>query len=161
MVGLERLRADHADALLAFERENRAFFARSVPDRGDAYFTGFTERHRALLAEQDTGLCHFHLVLDEHGELAGRINLVDVADGGADLGYRIGERFTGRGLATAAVTEVARLAAAGYGLSHLTASARLDNRASLAVLRRTGFTPEADVELPDGPGRRFRLPLRA
>ncbi|MGO4759286.1 GNAT family N-acetyltransferase, partial [Streptomyces sp. 2MCAF27] len=40
-VRLERLRADHAPALLAFERENRAYFARSIPDRGDSYFTEF------------------------------------------------------------------------------------------------------------------------
>ena len=112
MVKLERLRADHAEALLAFERENRAYFARSVTDRGDAYFAGFAARHRALLAEQDTGVCHFHVVTDEQGALIGRVNLVDVKGGSAELGYRIGERAAGRGVATAAVAEVCRLAAA-------------------------------------------------
>ncbi|NUV38105.1 GNAT family N-acetyltransferase, partial [Streptomyces sp. KAI-27] len=38
MPELQRLRADHAPALLAFERENRAWFARTISDRGDAYF---------------------------------------------------------------------------------------------------------------------------
>ncbi|MEV4065036.1 hypothetical protein [Nonomuraea dietziae] len=38
MPELQRLRSDHASALLAFERENRAYFAASIPDRGDAYF---------------------------------------------------------------------------------------------------------------------------
>ncbi len=45
MAALERLRPDHAPALLAFERENRAYFAASVPDRGDAYFTDFDARY--------------------------------------------------------------------------------------------------------------------
>ncbi|WP_328621765.1 GNAT family N-acetyltransferase [Streptomyces sp. NBC_00354] len=52
---LEPLRADHAPTLLAFERDNRAYFARTVPDRGDAYFTEFADRHRALLAEHAAG----------------------------------------------------------------------------------------------------------
>src|ERR1700693_2894110 len=34
MPDLQLLRLDHAPALLAFERENRAYFAASVPDRG-------------------------------------------------------------------------------------------------------------------------------
>lgn len=159
MLRLERLRADHGDDLLAFERENRAYFARSVPDRGDAYFADFADRHRALLAEQDTGAIHFHLVMDTAGELIGRVNLVDVADGAADLGYRIGERAAGRGAATGAVREVCRLAATDYGLSVLTASAALDNPASAAVLERTGFTVVGETVLDGCPGLTYRRVL--
>ncbi len=53
------LRLDHAPALLAFERENRAWFAASVPDRGEDCFTRFDERLRALPAEQEAGICFF------------------------------------------------------------------------------------------------------
>jgi ribosomal-protein-alanine N-acetyltransferase len=155
MTQLERLRAEHADALLAFERENRDYFARSIPDRGDAYFAEFPSRLRALLAEQDAGLCHFHVVLDEHGDLIGRVNLVDVTDGSAELGYRIGERAAGRGVATAAVGDVCRLAAAQYGLSALTAITTLDNLASRAVLARSGFTAVADIAIDGRPGVRY------
>jgi [ribosomal protein S5]-alanine N-acetyltransferase len=45
MPDLELLRPDHAPALLAFEQENRAYFAAWVPDRGDDYFANFAERH--------------------------------------------------------------------------------------------------------------------
>ncbi len=158
MTILERLRAEHADALLAFERENRAYFARSVPDRGDAYFAGFAARHRALLAEQDAVTCHFHVVLDDRGELVGRVNLVDVRAGTAELGYRIGERFAGRGVATAAVGEVCRLADVAYGLSSLTAVTTLDNPASMAVLGRNGFGPVGDVAVDGRPGVTYRRP---
>src|SRR6202171_4981647 len=34
---LQLLRLDHAPALLAFERKNRAYFAASVPVRGDEF----------------------------------------------------------------------------------------------------------------------------
>lgn len=161
MVRLERLTAGHAGALLAFERANREWFARSVPDRGDAYFAGFAAQHRALLAEQDAGTCHFHVVLDERGELVGRVNLVDVADGAAELGYRVGESAAGRGVATAAVAAVCRPAATTYGLRTLIAVAALDNPASRAVLTRSGFIAVADVTVNGRPATRYRLPLAA
>lgn len=44
MPEVQPLRPDHAPALLAFERANRAYFAASVPDRGDDYFARFAER---------------------------------------------------------------------------------------------------------------------
>ncbi|WP_327678074.1 GNAT family N-acetyltransferase [Kitasatospora sp. NBC_00458] len=160
-VRLERLSAGHADALLAFERENREFFTRSVPDRGDAYFTpaGFAGRHAALLAEQASGACHFHVVLDAGGALVGRVNLVDAADGGAELGYRVGERAGGRGVARAAVEEVCRLAATAYGLTALTAVTTLDNAPSRALLARTGFTAVGERTVDGRPGTAYRRAL--
>ncbi|MFF0484090.1 GNAT family N-acetyltransferase [Streptomyces sp. NPDC004435] len=138
-VVLERLRPDHAPALLVFERENRAYFAAAVPDRGDAYFEEFDARHRALLDEQEEGTVRFHVLVAGDGEIVGRVNLVDVADGAAELGYRIAESATGRGLATRGVLEVCRLAVEEYGLRRLYAKASAGNAASRAVLARVGF----------------------
>ncbi|MER6343415.1 GNAT family N-acetyltransferase [Streptomyces sp. NPDC001595] len=161
MVTLERLRADHAGALLAFERENREYFARTIPDRGDAYFAEFTDRHRALLAEQDAGICHFHVVLDEEGRPAGRVNLIDVEDGSAELGYRVAARAAGRGVATAAVRLVCAAAGTAYGLRSLTAVTTLDNVASRTVLARTGFTAVGDLTVGGRPGILHRRELLA
>ncbi|MFF8912112.1 GNAT family N-acetyltransferase [Streptomyces sp. NPDC015032] len=157
MPELQRLRADHAPALLAFEQANRAYFAASIPDRGDDYFTHFEARHAALLAEQATGACHFHVLVDTgadgEGEILGRFNLVDAADGTAELGYRVAEKATGRGLATATVRRVCALAAEEYGLTTLRAATTLDNLASQAVLTRAGFVPTGEEILPsDRPG---------
>ncbi|GGR43122.1 GNAT family N-acetyltransferase [Streptomyces aurantiogriseus] len=159
MTRLERLGAEHAEALLAFERENRAYFARSIPDRGDTYFTEFAARHEALLAEQEAGLCHFHVVMDQDGRLIGRVNLVDVEDGSAELGYRIGERAAGRGVATAVVGDMRRLAAAEYGLSALTAITTLDNPASRTVLAHNGFETVGSISIDGRPGLRYRRRL--
>ncbi|CAM5654703.1 GNAT family N-acetyltransferase [Streptomyces chartreusis] len=155
---LERLRADHAEALLAFEHENRAYFARTVPDRGDEYFTpaGFAARHQALLAEQDAGVCHFHVVLDVEGSLVGRINLMGVEDGSAELGYRVGELASGKGVATAAVAEMCRLAATAYGLTSLVAVTTLDNAGSRTVLERNGFVTSGETTVGGRPGIRYR-----
>ncbi|GIE82260.1 hypothetical protein Aph02nite_82100 [Actinoplanes philippinensis] len=139
MYELQRLRDDHATALLEFETANREFFARTIPDRGDDYFAHFSERHAALLTEQDTGTCHFHVLVDRAGAVVGRFNLVGVADGSAELGYRVAERATGRGLAKLGVRGVIARARDDYGLTRLTAGAGRDNAASLAVLRATGF----------------------
>ncbi|WP_105974445.1 GNAT family N-acetyltransferase [Streptomyces geranii] len=152
MPEIQLLRPDHAPALLAFEQENRTYFAASIPDRGDEYFARFSERHSALLAEQQAGDCYFHLLVGAGGEVLGRVNLLDVADGGADLGYRIAERATGRGLATWAVREVCGLAANRYGLTTLRAGATLDNAASRAVLTRSGFTVVGERQFSSGPG---------
>lgn len=141
MPELKRLRAEHADAVLAFERANRAYFAASVPDRGDAFFDEFADRFDALLAEQEAGVCAFHVLLAEDGSVLGRFNLVDIEDRAADLGYRVAERAAGRGLATMAVRRLCRVAAAEYGLRRLRAAAALRNAASRRVLAKAGFVP--------------------
>lgn len=148
-MNLERLRLDHGPAVLAFELENRAYFAASIPDRGDDYFTHFDVRHRGLLAEQ---ACFFHVLVGIGGEVLGRFNLVDVADGSAELGYRVAEKAAGKGLATATVNQLCALAAADYGLTSLRASTTLDNAASRAVLARSGFLPTGETQLGDLPG---------
>jgi ribosomal-protein-alanine N-acetyltransferase len=159
MPALERLRADHAAALLAFEQENRAYFAASIPDRGDDYFASFAERHRELLALQSAGLDHFHVLVEPSGAIVGRVNLVRVLeDGSAELGYRIAARVAGRGLATAAVREVIELARS-YGLTSLRAETTLDNAASRTVLERTGFLPTGPVTLSGRPGTAYLLKL--
>lgn len=161
MPELQRLRIDHAPALLAFERENRAYFAASIPDRGDDYFASFDARHRELLAEQAAGLHHFHVLVDSAGAVVGRVNLVDVADGAADLGFRIAESAAGRGLATAAVRQLCEVAVADYGLTALRAAAALDNAGSRAVLARTGFVPVGETLLSGRPALSYVRELHA
>ena len=160
MPELQRLRADHAPALLAFELENRGYFAASVPDRGDAYFATFDERHRELLGLQAGGTDFFHVLVEEDGAIVGRVNLFEVADGSAELGFRIAERAAGQGLATAAVRQLCALAVAEYGLSELRAKARVENVGSRAVLTRTGFVPTGEVVLSGLPGITYRLELK-
>ncbi|WP_371554292.1 GNAT family N-acetyltransferase [Streptomyces longwoodensis] len=153
MPELMPLAAGHAPAVLAFERANRAYFAASVSDRGDAWFDAFAERFRALLAEQEAGVCAFHLLLDEDGAVLGRFNLYDLEDGGADVGYRVAQHVAGRGVATAAVRELCRLAASRHGLRRLRAAVADTNPASRRVVAKAGFT-EVGPAGPDALGGR-------
>jgi len=94
---LQRLRADHAPAVLAFELANRAYFATFISDRGDEFYDHFSERYNALLAEQEAGTCVFHVLVGEDGTVLGRFNLFDLKDGTATLGYRVAQHVPARG----------------------------------------------------------------
>ena len=141
MPELKRLHAGHAPAVLAFERANRTYFAASISDRGDDFFDRFTDRYNASLAEQEAGICAFYVLVAEDGAVLGRFNLYDVEDGTARLGYRVAEQVAGRGVATATVRELCRMAAARYGLRTLRAATSHDNAASRKVLTKAGFVP--------------------
>ncbi|WP_405822364.1 GNAT family N-acetyltransferase [Streptomyces sp. NBC_01390] len=153
MAELKRLDAGHAPAVLAFELANRAYFAAAVSDRGDEYFDRFADSYDALLAEQDDGVCAFYLLVAEDGSVHGRFNLYDLEDGTARLGYRVAERVAGRGVATATVRELCRLAASRHGLRTLTAAAARENAASRKVLTNAGFVPVGPADPADVGGR--------
>ncbi len=159
MPELQRLRADHAGPLLAFELANRAYFAASIPDRGDQFFEQFASRHEALLAEQDAGSCIFHVLVGEDGIILGRFNLFDIENGTAVLGYRVAEHAAGRGVATAAVRELCTLAAAQYGLRTIRAATSQANVASQRVLAKSGFEPTGPAELNGKPGTWYQRDL--
>ena len=151
MPELQRLRAGHAPAVLAFELANRAYFAASISDRGDEFFDRFTERHSAMLAEQEAGIGAFHVLVAGDGSVLGRFNLVFAEDGTAVLGYRVAQHVAGRGVATSTVRELCGLAAGRYGLRTLRAATSHDNAASQKVLAKAGFIPVGPAD-PAGLG---------
>jgi [ribosomal protein S5]-alanine N-acetyltransferase len=143
---LQRLRADHARAVLAFELTNRDYFADFISDRGDEFFDHFDESFSEWLAEQERGSCIFHALVSDDGTVLGLFNLRDVHDGTAVLGYRVAQHVAGRGVATATVQELCRVAAQGYGLRTLRAATNVDNVASQKVLTKAGFVPDGPAD---------------
>jgi ribosomal-protein-alanine N-acetyltransferase len=144
---LQPLRAEHGPAVLDFEITNRAYFAASITDRGDDFFEQFTARHNALLADQHAGHRACYVLVAEDGAVLGRFNLVFVDDGVAELGYRVAQQAAGRGVATATVRHLCRLAASRHGVSTIRAATAEGNAASRRVLLKNGFTPDG----PAGP----------
>jgi [ribosomal protein S5]-alanine N-acetyltransferase len=143
---LQRLHAGHAPAVLAFELANRAYFAAFVSDRGDDFFDQFTERHSALLAEQEAGLGAYYVLVAEDGTVLGRFNLYNIGNGTAELGYRVAQHVAGRGVATATVRELCQLAAERHGLRTLKAATARENAASQKVLAKAGFAPAGPAD---------------
>jgi ribosomal-protein-alanine N-acetyltransferase len=136
---LQRLGPDHEAALLDFESVNRDYFAQSISDRGDDFFEEFAHRHRELLNEQESGAGAFYVLVDEEETIVGRFNLYDIADGTANVGYRVAQRVAGRGLASTTVQNLCRLASQQYGLRTLRATTNKENIASQRVLEKSGF----------------------
>ena len=155
-LGLRLVPAQEANpaAVLRFESENREYFRRWIPDRGDAYYD--LEAVAASLDDAgcwwDDGSDRLHVVSDPAGEVVGRANLVDVAEGRASLGYRVAGPHNGRGIATAAVTDLLT-SAPRWGISRLCAETSTVNPGSARVLERCGVahvrTREDALELGD------------
>jgi RimJ/RimL family protein N-acetyltransferase len=159
---LKQLHAGHAPAVLAFELANRAYFTASISDRGDDFFDQFPDRHSALLAEQEAGICAFYVLVADDGSVLGRFNLYDFEDGTAKLGYRVAQQVAGRGVATATVRELCRIAATRHGLRTLRAATSHANAASQKVLTKAGFVlvgPADPADLGGKPGSWYQRDL--
>jgi 8-oxo-dGTP diphosphatase len=91
----------------------------------------------------------YHLAITGHDNgremIVGGVGLrLDAKARTASLGYWVGRRFWGHGVATEAAGRLARWAMANLDLDQLTATTATDNGASIAVLRRIGFRHVGD-----------------
>jgi ribosomal-protein-alanine N-acetyltransferase len=139
------LRASDAPALADVLARNRAFLAPWEPVRPDSYFTVEGQRQvvEDSLRRHADGSMYPLAILGEAGALVGRINLNNIVRGpfqSASVGYWLAEEANGRGLATAALAELATTAFGDLGLHRLEAGTIPGNLRSQAVLRRNGFT---------------------
>jgi len=135
---------DDAPVIAGLVAASREFLAPWEPARNDSYFS--VEGQRAIigaaLAKHETGTMLPHVILNESGEVAGRINLNDIVHGAFEnghLGYWVSAAEGGRGLATAAVREIIEVAFGQLGLHRIQAGTLLNNVRSQRVLERNGF----------------------
>jgi len=92
---------------------------------------------------------HLAVTLREGDALVGSVGLTLARDGkSAELGYWIGRRFWGQGLAPEAAARLCRWALATLEMTTIKASALADNPRSQAVLTRLGFRPVGDAMQP-------------
>ncbi|MEZ0481553.1 GNAT family N-acetyltransferase [Planococcus sp. SSTMD024] len=139
-ITLHLLHEKDAAALFQFELENREFFERLVPGRGDDFyvFEQFVLRHRELLKEQQAGLARFYLIKNDAGDILGRINLVDIdkRHQTAEIGFRIGAKYGGQGIGSRALK---LLLDADLGLRKIHGKTTNVNRGSQKILVKNGF----------------------
>jgi len=158
---LQRLRADHDAAILDFEVANRAYFAKSINDRGDAFFTKYAEQHQTLLDDQASGKFAFHVLVDDDGTIVGRFNLYDISESTAVVGYRVAQSVAGQGVATSALRDLSHVARRDYGLRTLRAATSDENIASQRVLEKVGFIADGPTQVGGRPGQWYELDLTA
>lgn len=140
MISIHLLQEKDAKELFEFEVQNRQFFEKMVPGRGEDYFVWetFMERHRELLNEQENGLSTFYLIRDANKAIAGRINLVDIDSGNsvADIGFRVGEAHVGKGVGHVALGLLLDLP---LKVGQIRAKTTTVNMASQKLLEKNGF----------------------
>lgn len=141
-ITVSRLRTEDAEDLFSFEEENRTYFERMVPSRGEEYYQldTFLRRHEDLLAEQDRGLSYFYLIRTEAGEILGRINVVDIdpIEKLGVIGYRVGEEYIGKGVAQQALN-ILLDDLRKEGFTKISGKTTTNNIGSQKVLEKNGF----------------------
>jgi ribosomal-protein-alanine N-acetyltransferase len=133
-----------AEPLAALVVANREFLAPWDPVHPEDYFTiaGQTAMIDGLLEQFERGTALPHVVLDDAGEVAGRVTLSRIEPwpySSARLGYWVAQAANGRGLASSAVAGIVRQAFEMLGLHRVEASTVVHNVRSQAVLERNGF----------------------
>lgn len=146
-ITLHLLQQQDAESLFQFESENREFFERLVPSRGDDFyvFENFLSRHEELLKEQEEGFANFYLIKNDAGDILGRINLVDIDRNHqtAEVGFRVGAKYGGQGIGNRALN---LLLNTDLGLRQINGKTTTVNEASQKIMARNGFKEVAVSE---------------
>lgn len=134
---------DDVPVLTELLRANRDFLAEWEPVRGDDFFTveGQYALIRETLERYEVESTIPHVIVDA-GRIVGRITLSTIVRGpfqSCSVGYWVSADANGRGVATAAVREIARVAFDELGLHRIEASVLPHNVRSQRVLERNGF----------------------
>lgn len=137
--------ADAAALARAYAR-NRKHLAPWEPARSEEFFTTHGQAAQLDLdvSSRRAGRLMRWLLVDPSHDVVGSMTLGGIVLGpfrSANLGYWIAGESTGRGLATAAVQVICRLADSELALHRIQAGTLLDNAASQRVLTKSGFEP--------------------
>jgi len=135
---------DDAQVLAELLQVNRDFLAPWEPIRDEGHYTVAGQRITigSALERFRQGITVPHVILDEEDRIVGRITLNDIVRGpflSCHLGYWLSAAANGRGLATAAVRDMIRVAFEEQGLHRIEAGTLLHNVRSQRVLERNGF----------------------
>src|SRR5690625_2967445 len=158
---IEKLLITDAENLYTFELENRHFFEKMIPSRGDDYYRPevFNKRHENLLEEQALGGSLFYLIKDKSGSILGRMNLVDIDESQkiGHLGYRVGKSHTGKGIATSALNLLLETVN-NKGIKQSKTKTTANNITSTKIIEKNGFEYiESNDEVIEMDGKRLKI----
>lgn len=142
-VSLRVLRLSDAAGLAAAYVRNRAHLAPWEPARAEEYYAEAWQAADLArrLESSEAGEC-YPLGLFSGDLVVGRFNLAGIVRGpfqSAGLGYWVDVNYTGRGLASAAVSALVAAARDELGLHRIEAGTLLHNTGSQRVLLKAGF----------------------
>jgi ribosomal-protein-alanine N-acetyltransferase len=166
-----------ADAVCAFQRRNRAYFAPWDPPTAESFYTleaqALRVQHGLAAFNADTAYRYWMIDATRAGgarlpssdvEVIGSIHFSQVSRGAfqnAMLGYALDEAYVGQGLMSEALAAgIAEMFSARVNLHRVQAAYRPENARSGKVLARLGFRPEGlapDYLYIDGAWRDHRI----
>lgn len=143
-ITIKLLEKDDAKELFDFEIKNRSFFEKTCLPRGNSYykFNNFIKIINELVDEQNIGMHYMYIIRNSENKIVGRVNLVDIVRGNfnkAEIGYRIGHEYIGRGYGEKAVKLALDDAVNKYKLHRIEAGVSPENIASQKVLIKNDF----------------------
>ncbi|EMV9370688.1 GNAT family N-acetyltransferase [Vibrio alginolyticus] len=148
-ISIDLVSLKDVDALLDFELVNRAWFERHVPPRDPSFYThqGVKEQIYEFLLLHENNEMYPMIIRTELGEICGRLNVhqVDSNKSSGELGYRMGEEFTSKGIASKAVEKLISYLDAESKLGYLKAIVLVGNEGSSKVLERNGFSKVRNI----------------
>lgn len=137
---LRYLREKDQAEFIALNRASRKLHRGLVaPPIDEAGFEKFLSRNESETNES------FLICRNSDDKIAGSITLSQIFRGNfcnAYLGYFIGEQFGGKGIMTEAIRLILRYAFKDLKLHRIEANVQPENLASIAVLKKNGFTKE-------------------
>lgn len=143
-ISIELISLDDADVLLDFESVNRSWFEQHVSPRDESFYTsqGVRSQISEFLSLYARGEMYPMLIRSNSQEVCGRINVhrIDSNVYTGELGYRIGQQFTSKGIASQAVGKLIDYLVSETQLSSLRAIVLCSNEGSQKVLERNGFS---------------------
>ncbi len=147
MYQLQPLQTDHWQALLKFELDNQQWFEKWIEPRPAGFYQQqqFLHNIESLVEQSSCSDYAMYLYVDAQSIL-GRFNIINIDRQTAEIGYRLAEHATGKGIATAGLQALMKKAKSQLKLQQLTARVTIDNTASQKVLLNNGFVRDLSAD---------------
>ncbi|SHO54519.1 GNAT family N-acetyltransferase [Vibrio quintilis] len=148
-IRIELISTEDVDELLEFELTNRSWFDLHISPRNEDFYSpqGVKSQISEFLSLHTHGKMYPMLIRTGSNEICGRINVhrIESGNGTGELGYRIGERFASKGIASKAVNRLISYLVSESKLGVLKAIVLTSNLGSRKVLERNGFRKVKDI----------------
>jgi ribosomal-protein-serine acetyltransferase len=146
-IALSVLTADDADEYVALVLENEERLMRWLPYYGRVNsakrFQGYLESIRIVTKLR----LWVDFIIRIHGELAGSVQIhnIDPLNRLGNVGYWLGERYTGHGTMSRVLPAIAEIAFRDYNIHRLQLLTAVDNIASRTAAEQAGFAYETTL----------------
>ena len=147
MYQLKVLQTEHWQRLLEFELDNQQWFEKWISPRPEGFYQRqvFLQNIKSLVRQSPDANYAMYLYFDAQ-HILGRFNIINIDQKIAEIGYRLAERATGKGIATTGLQALMVEAKNRLKLQQLTARVTIDNLASQKVLLNNGFVQQQSTD---------------